>query len=139
MCRGASVTGALIEVDERMCAVAEEGSERLGAEGRLIVRRADAGLLAAYDGLRPADLLLLSGIMGNITPADIRRLIHAGRTLCAPGATVIWTRGAQEPDLGADIRAWFDEAGFAQVALAERVGGTALRVGVCLVYTSRCV
>ena len=127
---GERVTGALIEIDERICAVAEEAIERLGAECRLIVRRADAGLLAAYDGLRPADLLLLSGIMGNITPADIRRLIHAGRTLCAPGATVIWTRGAQEPDLGADIRAWFDEAGFAQVALAERVGGTALRVGV---------
>ncbi|QQS01742.1 MAG: SAM-dependent methyltransferase [Austwickia sp.] len=124
------VTGALVEIDQAICAVAEAEIERLGCAGRIVVRRSDAGELTAYDGLRPADLLLLSGIMGNITARDIRRLIHVGRTLCAPGATVIWTRGAQEPDLGPDIRGWFDEAGFEQVALCEQVEGTVMRVGV---------
>lgn len=124
------VTGALLEIDEAICRVAEAQLDRLGCTGRIVVRCADAGLLSAYAGLRPADLLLLSGIMGNITPKDIRRLIHVARTLCAPGAIVIWTRGAQDPDLGPEIRAWFDEAGFEQVALRENVEGTAMRVGV---------
>lgn len=124
------VTGALLELDPAICAVAQERIDALGCSGALVVRRADAGLRAAYDGLRPADLLLLSGIMGNITPPDIRRLLHVGRTLCAPGATMIWTRGAQDPDLGPDIRAWCDEAGFEKVAVHEYVEGTAMRVGV---------
>ncbi|MCA0435027.1 MAG: SAM-dependent methyltransferase [Actinobacteria bacterium] len=124
------VTGALVEIDEAICAVADAEIVALGCAGRIIVRRADAGLLSAYEGLRPADLLLLSGIMGNITAADIRRLIHVARTLCAPGATVLWTRGAQEPDLGPAIRAWFDEAGFERVSVTEQVEGTAMRVGV---------
>lgn len=124
------VTGALVEIDETICAVAQAEIDRLGCTDRIVVRRADAGLLSAYQGLRPADLLLLSGIMGNISAPDIRRLIHVGRTLCAPGAVVIWTRGAQAPDLGPDIRSWFDEAGFTSVALIEHVEGTAMRVGV---------
>ena len=70
------VTGALVEIDEAICAVADAEIVALGCAGRIIVRRADAGLLSAYEGLRPADLLLLSGIMGNITADDIRRLIH---------------------------------------------------------------
>lgn len=94
------VTGALVEIDEAICAVADAEIVALGCAGRIIVRRADAGLLSAYEGLRPADLLLLSGIMGNITADDIRRLIHVARTLCAPGATVLWTRGARSPTWG---------------------------------------
>lgn len=124
------VTGVLVEIDEAICAVAEAEVARLGLAGRVTVRRADAGALSAYGGLQPADLLLLVGIMGNITAADIRRLIHVARRWCAPGATVLWTRGAQEPDLGPDIRRWFDEAGYERVAVAESVEGTAMRVGV---------
>ena len=68
--------------------------------------------------------------MGNISAADIERLIHASRQLCTPGATVIWTRGAQEPDLGPDIRRWFSDAGFGELACEEWIEGTGMRVGV---------
>ena len=39
-------------------------------------------------------------------------------------------RGAQEPDLGPDIRRWFGEAGFTEVACDEWIEGTGMRVGV---------
>jgi hypothetical protein len=56
--------------------------------------------------------------------------VHVSRQLCAPGATVLWTRGAQNPDLGPDIRRWFSEAGFDEVACEEWIEGTGMRVGV---------
>jgi hypothetical protein len=122
------VTGALVELDPTNAAVARDWVARLGAD--LQVVEADAGTTSAYAGLVPADLVLLSGIMGNISPADIERLVHTSRQLCSPGATVLWTRGVQDPDLGPDIRRWFAEAGFAEIACDEWIEGTGMRVGV---------
>jgi hypothetical protein len=68
--------------------------------------------------------------MGNISAADIERLVHVSRQFCSRHATVLWTRGAQEPDLGPDIRRWFAEAGFDEVACDEWIEGTGMRVGV---------
>ena len=124
----ARVTGALIEVDPTNVAVARGWIDKLGVD--IDVVEADAGTTSAYAGLVPVDLVLLSGIMGNISPADIERLVHVSRQLCAPGATVLWTRGAQDPDLGPDIRRWFGEAGFEEVACDEWIEGTGMRVGV---------
>ena len=122
------VSGALIELDPTNAAVARDWITRLGVD--LQVVEADAGTTSAYVGLVPADLVLLSGIMGNISAADIERLVHTARQLCAPHATVLWTRGAQDPDLGPDIRRWFSEAGFEEVACREWIEGTGMRVGV---------
>ena len=124
----ARVSGSLLELDATNAAVARDWIARLGVE--LTVVEADAGTTSAYAGLVPADLVLLSGIMGNISPADIERLVHVSRQFCAPGATVLWTRGNQEPDLGPDIRRWFADAGFAEVACEEWIEGTRMRVGV---------
>jgi hypothetical protein len=41
---------------------------------------------------------------------------HAASALCRPGATVIWTRGRRPPDLTPQVRAWFSENGFGEVA-----------------------
>lgn len=122
------VSGALVELDATNAAAARDWIARLGVD--LVVVEVDAGTTSAYAGLVPADLVLLSGIMGNITAADIERLVHVSRQFCAPGATVLWTRGAQEPDLGPDIRRWFAKAGFEEVACQERIEGTGMRVGV---------
>lgn len=122
------VSGALVELDPTNAAIARARASRLGLEIEVVER--DAGTTDAYLGLVPADLVLLSGIMGNITAADIERLVHVSRQLCAPRATVIWTRGAQDPDLGPDIRRWFGEAGFSEVACDEWIEGTGMRVGV---------
>lgn len=122
------VSGTLVELDPTNAEIARAWIARLGV--RLDVVERDAGVTDSYRGLVPADLVLLSGIMGNITASDIERLIHTARQFCAPGATAIWTRGAQEPDLGPDIRRWFAEAGFAEVSCEEWIEGTTMRVGV---------
>jgi hypothetical protein len=68
--------------------------------------------------------------MGNISAADIERLVHVSRRFCTPAATIIWTRGAQDPDLGPDIRRWFSQAGFEELSCEEWIEGTGMRVGV---------
>lgn len=122
------VSGTFIELDP---ANAAECRRRIGELGLdLDVVEADAGITDTYVGLVPADLVLVSGIMGNISTSDIERLVHTCRQLAAPGGTVIWTRGAQDPDLGPDIRRWFGEAGFDEVSCEEWIEGTGMRVGV---------
>lgn len=121
-------TGALLELLEDNCAVARARIRDLGAE--LEVRRVDASVTDAYFGAVPADLVLLVGIMGNIPASDVERLVRASPGFCAPGATVIWTRGAQEPDLGPEIVRWFAEAGFEHLARPKPLEGTGMRVGV---------
>ena len=124
----ARVTGALIELDPTNAQVSRDWIARLGVAFDVV--EADAGTTSAYAGLVPADLVLLSGIMGNISASDIERLTHLSRKFCTAGATVIWTRNAQEPDLGADIRRWFAEAGYTEIACQEQIEGTTMRVGV---------
>ena len=124
------VSGALVEYDDRIADRAAARIDAAGAGERLAVIRADAGASQTYVGLVPADLVLLSGIMGNISPEDIARLVGAAPQLCAPGATLIWTRGSMEPDLGPQIRAWFADAGFTELACHEQVEGSRMRVGV---------
>jgi hypothetical protein len=36
--------------------------------------------------------------------------------LCAPRATVIWTRHRRPPDRSVDVRRWFEAAGFEEIA-----------------------
>jgi hypothetical protein len=124
----ARVTGTLIELDPTNVAIARSRIANLDLA--LTVVEADAGTTDTYPGLVPADLLLLSGIMGNISAPDIERLVLVSRQFCAAGATVIWTRGAQDPDLGPDIRRWFDQAGFEELSCEEGIEGTGMRVGV---------
>jgi hypothetical protein len=122
------VTGALVEIDPTNVTIARRRIARLSLA--LTVVESDAGTTDAYAGLIPANLLLLSGIMGNISAADIEGLVYVSRQLCAPEATVIWTRGSQDPDLGPDIRRWFEQAGFEELSCEEWIEGTGMRVGV---------
>src|SRR5262249_13116556 len=69
-----------------------------------------------YADVLPADVLLLCGIFGNVSEGDIQRTAQAAPALCAPGATVIWTRHRRPPDLTPRIRAWFRASGFDEVA-----------------------
>ncbi len=76
----------------------------------------DASLTTAYAGAVPAEVLLVCGVFGNISDDDIRATITHLPHLCAPSAVVIWTRHRRVPDLTPDIRAWFREAGFEEIA-----------------------
>jgi hypothetical protein len=122
------VRAELIEYDPRNVAVARAKIDRAGLTG-VTVRRADAGELSAYAGAVPADLVLLAGVLGNITDADVRAMVAALPQLCAAGATVIWTRTREAPDLTPAIREWFSAEGFVEDAF-EAPDGVLLSVGV---------
>ena len=70
---------------------------RAAAPSTVDVRCADAGDLASYVDVIPADLVLMAGVFGNI--GDVRRTVATLPHLCRPGGTVIWTRSRREPDL----------------------------------------
>jgi hypothetical protein len=109
--RATDVRGCLVELDPDLAARAA-GSAPPGIE----VVCADAGYTDPYVGAVPADLVLMCGVFGNISDEDVERTVRALPTLCARGATVIWTRHRRPPDLTVDIRQWFVAAGFEQVA-----------------------
>jgi hypothetical protein len=113
--RSDDVTALLVEGDARNAALATERAEAAGL-GQVRVRRADASLVANFADALPADVLLLSGIFGNVSEADIKRTVDAAAALCADGATVIWSRHRRPPDVTGQIRAWFAACGFAELA-----------------------
>ena len=124
------VTGTLVEILPALVARARRRVTELGLDDALEVRQADAGHSDTYAGAVPADLVIVAGVMGNISAPDIHRLVRATREMAAPSATVLWTRGATAPDLGPQIRTWFDEAGFESVRLHQEIEGSPMRLGV---------
>jgi hypothetical protein len=122
------VRGRLVELDPTLAGRAREAIATAGLAG-LEVREGDAGSTSACDGATPADLVLVCGVFGNITDADIRGTVRALPSLCAEGATVIWTRHRRPPDVTPAIRRWFRAAGFRHEAFI-RVRDSVSSVGV---------
>ena len=109
------VRSTLLEYDECNVATAQAAVDD-GALRNVTVVRADAGDRAAYVGAVPADLVLMAGVFGNISDADVQRTITALPELCAAGATVIWTRTTRAPDLTPAVRRWLAAADFVEQA-----------------------
>lgn len=101
--RAGDVQAVLVELDPELAAAA-------GAV------QGDAGDLATYRDVPPADVLLLCGVFGNISDEDVQRTITDASRLCRPGATVLWTRGRRAPDLTPTIRRWWGDAGWKETA-----------------------
>jgi SAM-dependent methyltransferase len=106
------VTAALVELDPDL---ADEARGRAGPWPRVDVRTADAGDPSVYADLPHADLVLLCGVLGNVSDADVEHTIASLPALCAPGARVIWTRTRREPDLTPSVRNWLAGNGFREV------------------------
>ena len=109
------VRATLLEHDAGNVARAQS-AVRLADLRQVEIVQADAGELSTYDGLVPADLVLLAGVFGNISDADVRRTIGALPQLCAPGGTVLWTRTRRDPDLTPAVRRWLQDEGFGEQA-----------------------
>lgn len=110
------VRAVLVEVHPAIAARAREAAAAAGLAGSVEVRPADAGAIAAWADAVPAELVLLVGIMGNIADDDLARTIAAAAAMCAPGATLIWTRARSGGDRNDEVRARFAAAGFAELA-----------------------
>jgi len=116
--RRADVSARLVELDLENVQLARRAAAAAGLDAIEVVA-ADASVTDAYVGAVPADLILLCGVFGNISKADITNAIgHLGQ-LCAPQASVIWTRHRRPPDLVPHIRETFERCGYGEVAFAE--------------------
>jgi hypothetical protein len=104
------VSGLLVELDPENVAAATVALRGAGLSHVQAVV-GDASATSAYAGV-PADLLLVCGVFGNVPDTDVQRTISALPMLCAPGASVVWTRHRREPDLTPSILTWFQAAGF---------------------------
>ena len=112
------VTARLVELDERNAAIARRFAAEAGL-GRVEVVTGDASLTGQYAGMVPAYLVVVCGVFGNMTDADVERTIGYCAQLCAHGGTVVWTRGRFQPDLVPKIGEWFAARGFEEVWISE--------------------
>jgi hypothetical protein len=126
--RRGDVAAVLVEFDADIAEQAQREAAAAGLAG-VQVRQADAGLVACYADAFPADILLLCGIFGNVSDDDIRRTVTAAAAMCRPGGAVIWTRHRRDPDLTPQLRAWFTEAGFDEIAFDTPPTATLVGVG----------
>jgi hypothetical protein len=109
------VDALLVELDADNAAFATRTARDAGLT-RVRVATRDASDTAAYVGAVPANVVLACGIFGNVSDDDVAHTVATLPSLCAPGATVIWTRHRIAPDLTPSIRRWFGDAGFEEVA-----------------------
>ncbi|MBV9823815.1 MAG: SAM-dependent methyltransferase [Actinobacteria bacterium] len=112
---------SLLETDPRNLARAERACREAGLAGVRLLDR-DAGFSSSYLDAAPADLVLMCGVFGNLTDADVRQLVDFLPALCRQGATLIWTRSRRPPDLTTTIRQWLAEAGFTELDFAAPPG-----------------
>ena len=92
------VTVTLLELNPALAERARVTAAAVAPQTEVSVRTADAGNTDAYVGAVPADLVLLVGIMGNISDADVQALVAApGRCAvrvpasCGPAAVTATT------------------------------------------------
>jgi hypothetical protein len=127
--RQRDVLARLVELDRQLAA--RGGARAAGVSPSIEVVNADASTTSAYAGAVPAHIVLVCGIFGNITDDDIRRTVEQLPSLCAPDATVIWTRGTFAPDLTPAIRTWFEASGFSELTFVA-IPDTTVGVGANL-------
>jgi len=128
--RGPEVSALLVELDPALAAFARERAVAAGpgVAERIRIVEGDASQSHWYADDVPADIVLVCGVFGNISPADITRTIQAMRGFCVEGGHVVWTRHRRPPDLTPAIRADFAAAGFTELAF-EAPENTVMTVG----------
>ncbi len=77
------VHATLLEYDQRNVDVAQAHVQAAGLTAVQVVQ-ADAGERRSYLGSVPADLVLMVGVFGNISDADVRRTIEARARVVRP-------------------------------------------------------
>jgi hypothetical protein len=126
--RGPSVSALLVELDPALAASARARAAELGVADRIRVVEGDASQASLCVDAVPAHVVLLCGIFGNISAADITRTIQAMPGFCVAGGHVVWTRHRRPPDRTPSIRVDFAAAGFTELAF-EAPDGAILGVG----------
>jgi len=84
------VSVTLVELDPDLAARAREAAAAAGVEAA--VRVGDAGDPTTYADVLPVDVLLLVGVLGNVSDDDVRTTVTAAASMVVPGGVVIWSR-----------------------------------------------
>jgi hypothetical protein len=90
--RARDVRARLVELDPKLVAVGRLAAEQAGLAQHVEFLQADATHPSSYDGIAPAHLVVLSGMLGLVDAAEIPRLIDCLRALTMHGGQVVWTR-----------------------------------------------
>jgi hypothetical protein len=109
---------SLLDTDRASLNRGRAAAEAAGVQSQVRFLLADASLARNYVGLVPADLILLSGMIGHLRNSDVPRLVGSLPMLCKFGGRVIWNRHVVLND-GANqvkvIRNLFRSAGFDEI------------------------
>ena len=130
------VDACLVELDPVLADAARSAAAQAGMS--VDVRTADAGSFDAIRDRLMGDVLMLCGIFGNLSDADVEHCVEAARGLVRPGGTVIWTRGSRVPEDRTEqsgdpaewVRGLFTAARFEEVAFVAPADAS-YRIGVC--------
>jgi 2-polyprenyl-3-methyl-5-hydroxy-6-metoxy-1,4-benzoquinol methylase len=87
---GRKVDACLVELDPGLADAARRAAADAGVS--LEVRTGDAAAPATYADRLPVDVLMLVGVLGNVSDADAERTIAAAASMVVPGGTVVWSR-----------------------------------------------
>lgn len=98
------VSGLLVEINMSLAAAARKGAAEAGARNITVIE-GDAADLSIYQPFGKADLLLLCGVFGNISEADMLRTVEYLPMLCKPGARITWTLNRKYADKLDTLRA----------------------------------
>ena len=116
------VDACAVELDPGLASAARRAVAEAGAV--VDVRTGDAADPTTYADRLPVDVLMLVGVLGNISDADGETTVAAAASMLRPGGTVLWTRSDRfrsEPTHGyADPAEWvrgrFEAHGFETLA-----------------------
>jgi hypothetical protein len=129
------VDACAVELEPGLAEAARRAAGDAGVE--LEVRTGDASDPTTYADLLPVDVLVLVGVLGNISDADTEVTIAAAASMLAPGGTVLWSRSNRsrsEPthdyeDPAEWVRDRFEAHGFETLAYVSP-GDQPWRLGV---------
>ena len=127
--RAADISALLLEQDPALVEFARQRAAAAGMGSSVTVVEGDASLASHYVDWVPVDVVLVCGVFGNITYGDIAGVVASLPSMCAAGASVIWTRHRRAPDLTPAIREWFGAAGFEEVSFEAPPDPYLLTVG----------
>lgn len=131
--RREDVTAWFLDTDEASLSRGRAEAAQTGLGDRMKFLCADAAQASSYRGIVPADLVIVSGMLGHLSAASLPVLLENLRMLCRAGGGVIWNRhlvlnhGAEK---AAFIRRKLQELPFAEVQY-EETGEAGFAVGLC--------
>lgn len=123
------VNVVLLEAHPEVADLARQRARDAGLD-RVEVRTCDASLTNSYVGAIPADIVLLVGLLGNMSHEDVSTTIATTPQLCRQGASLIWSRGRDLDDINDRVRREFTEAGFTEHDYAESDQRTKPAIGL---------